>query len=271
MLSLILGSHPPLRLGRWGLHPMTGQQETALRGWVTLSRAPGLMVAASSLASLPELGCQGPISFMYPDPVFPHRVGGRAQNQVSPSQYPQAVPLLLSSLFPHCTWAGADRFYDNIEDMIGYRPWPLVKISWLFLTPGLCLVCAHPATPLFPSASSRHGEMRNRMPDFWGSFPACPMTLGGWSIPWDVLVPLLFFSGATFPSVCFIILLIYSCSIPFSQHLYSPAYFPSHWSLCLLRAPSSPLLSFIFLPVSVFDVSDAWAHGLQMVFNYSTS
>ncbi|XP_065779633.1 sodium- and chloride-dependent betaine transporter [Muntiacus reevesi] len=33
----------------------------------------------------------------------------------------------------------ADRFYDNIEDMIGYRPWPLVKISWLFLTPGLCL------------------------------------------------------------------------------------------------------------------------------------
>ncbi|KAK2491212.1 hypothetical protein MC885_014485 [Smutsia gigantea] len=34
---------------------------------------------------------------------------------------------------------GADRFYDNVEDMIGYRPWPLVKISWLFLTPGLCL------------------------------------------------------------------------------------------------------------------------------------
>ncbi|XP_047598540.1 sodium- and chloride-dependent betaine transporter isoform X2 [Lutra lutra] len=34
---------------------------------------------------------------------------------------------------------GADRFYDNVEDMIGYRPWPLVKVSWLFLTPGLCL------------------------------------------------------------------------------------------------------------------------------------
>ncbi|XP_004438825.1 PREDICTED: sodium- and chloride-dependent betaine transporter [Ceratotherium simum simum] len=34
---------------------------------------------------------------------------------------------------------GADRFYDNVEDMIGYRPWPLLKISWLFLTPGLCL------------------------------------------------------------------------------------------------------------------------------------
>ncbi|XP_038623710.1 sodium- and chloride-dependent betaine transporter [Tachyglossus aculeatus] len=34
---------------------------------------------------------------------------------------------------------GANRFYDNVEDMIGYRPWPLVKICWLFLTPGLCL------------------------------------------------------------------------------------------------------------------------------------
>ncbi|NXD09934.1 S6A12 protein, partial [Nothocercus nigrocapillus] len=34
---------------------------------------------------------------------------------------------------------GADRFYDNIEDMIGYRPWPLIKISWTVLTPGMCL------------------------------------------------------------------------------------------------------------------------------------
>uniref|UniRef100_A0A452UFZ7 Transporter n=1 Tax=Ursus maritimus TaxID=29073 RepID=A0A452UFZ7_URSMA len=42
---------------------------------------------------------------------------------------------------------GADRFYDNIEDMIGYRPWPLVKISWLFLTPGLCLRLRQLTTP----------------------------------------------------------------------------------------------------------------------------
>ncbi|XP_063495961.1 sodium- and chloride-dependent betaine transporter isoform X3 [Symphalangus syndactylus] len=42
---------------------------------------------------------------------------------------------------------GADRFYDNIEDMIGYRPWPLVKISWLFLTPGLCLRLRQLITP----------------------------------------------------------------------------------------------------------------------------
>ncbi|VTJ60354.1 Hypothetical predicted protein [Marmota monax] len=33
---------------------------------------------------------------------------------------------------------GARRFYDNIEDMIGYRPWPLIKYCWLFFTPAVC-------------------------------------------------------------------------------------------------------------------------------------
>ncbi|XP_065264824.1 sodium- and chloride-dependent betaine transporter-like [Emys orbicularis] len=34
---------------------------------------------------------------------------------------------------------GADRFYDNIEDMIGYRPWPLIKMCWQVVTLGVCL------------------------------------------------------------------------------------------------------------------------------------
>uniref|UniRef100_A0A8C5PB53 Transporter n=1 Tax=Leptobrachium leishanense TaxID=445787 RepID=A0A8C5PB53_9ANUR len=34
---------------------------------------------------------------------------------------------------------GADRFYDNLEDMIGYRPWPVVKICWLIVTPAIGL------------------------------------------------------------------------------------------------------------------------------------
>ncbi|XP_064417734.1 sodium- and chloride-dependent GABA transporter 2 isoform X2 [Latimeria chalumnae] len=33
---------------------------------------------------------------------------------------------------------GADRFYDNIEDMIGYRPGPMIKYCWLFATPAVC-------------------------------------------------------------------------------------------------------------------------------------
>ncbi|KAL6116780.1 uncharacterized protein ACO6RY_14726 [Pungitius sinensis] len=33
---------------------------------------------------------------------------------------------------------GADRFYDNIEDMIGFRPFPVLKYCWLFITPLVC-------------------------------------------------------------------------------------------------------------------------------------
>ncbi|XP_053933043.1 sodium- and chloride-dependent GABA transporter 2 isoform X3 [Cuculus canorus] len=34
---------------------------------------------------------------------------------------------------------GAERFYDNVEDMIGYRPWPVIKYCWLFITPAVCM------------------------------------------------------------------------------------------------------------------------------------
>ncbi|KAJ8411231.1 hypothetical protein AAFF_G00172370 [Aldrovandia affinis] len=35
---------------------------------------------------------------------------------------------------------GANRFYDNIEDMIGYQPFPVIKYCWLFLTPLICTI-----------------------------------------------------------------------------------------------------------------------------------
>ncbi|TWW62032.1 Sodium- and chloride-dependent GABA transporter 2 [Takifugu flavidus] len=34
---------------------------------------------------------------------------------------------------------GADRFYENIEDMIGYKPFPLIKYCLKFITPLVCL------------------------------------------------------------------------------------------------------------------------------------
>ncbi|KAJ8264810.1 hypothetical protein COCON_G00139090 [Conger conger] len=36
---------------------------------------------------------------------------------------------------------GADNFYDAIEDMIGYRPNPWMKWSWMIITPVLCMGC----------------------------------------------------------------------------------------------------------------------------------
>ncbi|XP_077123115.1 sodium- and chloride-dependent betaine transporter-like [Ranitomeya variabilis] len=34
---------------------------------------------------------------------------------------------------------GANRFYDIIQDMIGYRPWPVMKICWVAVTPAVCV------------------------------------------------------------------------------------------------------------------------------------
>ncbi|KAK9406245.1 Slc6a11: Transporter [Crotalus adamanteus] len=33
---------------------------------------------------------------------------------------------------------GSNRFYDNIEDMIGYRPLIMFKWCWMLITPGIC-------------------------------------------------------------------------------------------------------------------------------------
>ncbi|KAJ8255696.1 hypothetical protein COCON_G00195600 [Conger conger] len=64
--------------------------------------------------------------------------------------------LLLLSIFQSvCVgWVyGADRFSQNIEDMIGYRPLSIFKLCWRYLTPAVCvgtflfsLVCWSPLT-----------------------------------------------------------------------------------------------------------------------------
>ncbi|KAI3370024.1 hypothetical protein L3Q82_024820 [Scortum barcoo] len=49
--------------------------------------------------------------------------------------------LLFASLQSLCIgWVyGADRLYDNIEDMIGYKPFPLIKYCLKYITPIICL------------------------------------------------------------------------------------------------------------------------------------
>nr|XP_046234742.1 sodium- and chloride-dependent betaine transporter-like [Scatophagus argus]XP_046234743.1 sodium- and chloride-dependent betaine transporter-like [Scatophagus argus] len=68
--------------------------------------------------------------------------GGIVLFQVMDTYGPSGTSLLIIA----CTetivisWVyGADRFYDNIEDMIGYRPFPVLKYCWLFITPLICV------------------------------------------------------------------------------------------------------------------------------------
>uniref|UniRef100_A0A669EV82 Transporter n=1 Tax=Oreochromis niloticus TaxID=8128 RepID=A0A669EV82_ORENI len=59
--------------------------------------------------------------------------------------------LLFMSIFETVciAWVyGADRFYDNIEDMIGYRPGPYIKCCWLFFSPGTFAFSLIKYTPL---------------------------------------------------------------------------------------------------------------------------
>ncbi|XP_061618363.1 sodium- and chloride-dependent betaine transporter-like [Phyllopteryx taeniolatus] len=56
---------------------------------------------------------------------------------------PSGTSLLIIACFQSIVigWVyGADRFLDNIEDMIGYRPFPVLKYCWLLVTPLLCVV-----------------------------------------------------------------------------------------------------------------------------------
>ncbi|XP_019957211.1 solute carrier family 6 member 11a [Paralichthys olivaceus] len=49
--------------------------------------------------------------------------------------------LLLMAIFQSLIigWIyGAERFCNNIEDMIGYKPLPLIKLCWLYVTPLIC-------------------------------------------------------------------------------------------------------------------------------------
>uniref|UniRef100_A0A8C5E4F9 Transporter n=1 Tax=Gouania willdenowi TaxID=441366 RepID=A0A8C5E4F9_GOUWI len=69
--------------------------------------------------------------------------GGIVLFQLVDTYGPSGTTLLIIACFETIVVAwvyGVDRFYDNIEDMIGYRPFPVLKYCWLFVTPFICLV-----------------------------------------------------------------------------------------------------------------------------------
>ncbi|XP_029317596.1 sodium- and chloride-dependent betaine transporter-like [Cottoperca gobio] len=80
-------------------------------------------------------------------------------------------PSGISLLFIACveciaiSWVyGADRFCDNIKDMIGYAPFPVLKYCWLFITPLICGL-----TLLYDLAQSRHFEVYGYVLSNWAS------------------------------------------------------------------------------------------------------
>lgn len=87
-------------------------------------------------------------------------------------------------------FAGAERFYDNIEDMIGYRPWPIIKYCWLFITPAVCMVrksCGEEDGQSWARLKHRHLHLYRGMckcvgvtwPELRGPFVICACSFGG--------------------------------------------------------------------------------------------
>ncbi|CAL8242509.1 unnamed protein product [Merluccius merluccius] len=68
--------------------------------------------------------------------------GGILLFQLVDTYGPSGIGLLFIACFETTVigWVyGADRFLDNVEDMIGYRPFPVLKYCWLFFTPAICV------------------------------------------------------------------------------------------------------------------------------------
>ncbi|TKS71348.1 Sodium- and chloride-dependent GABA transporter 2 [Collichthys lucidus] len=76
---------------------------------------------------------------------------------------------------------GADRFYDNIEDMIGYRPFPLIKYCLKYVTPVVCM-----GTFIFSFVKYTPLKFNNTTPYPWWGY-----ALGWWfTLSSTLMVPL---------------------------------------------------------------------------------
>nr|XP_057933781.1 sodium- and chloride-dependent betaine transporter-like [Doryrhamphus excisus] len=101
--------------------------------------------------------------------------GGIVLFQLIDSYGPSGTSLLIIACFETVivSWVyGADRFYDNIEDMIGYRPFPVLKYCWLFITPFLCVV-----TMLYDLANTHSLMVYDYRPGAWASALASLLVL----------------------------------------------------------------------------------------------
>ncbi|XP_058273602.1 sodium- and chloride-dependent GABA transporter 2-like isoform X2 [Hemibagrus wyckioides] len=112
---------------------------------------------------------------------------------------PSGTNLLLIACFETVVIAwvyGADRYFENIEDMIGYRPLSVLKYCWLFITP---LICG--ATLLYDLISSQSLKDSTDFVPSWSSAIAALLTLTPMiCIPLFILFPILRGHDLTVPS-----------------------------------------------------------------------
>ncbi|XP_040002387.1 sodium- and chloride-dependent GABA transporter 2-like [Xiphias gladius] len=83
------------------------------------------------------------------------------------SHGPSGTSLLIIACFETVVIAwvyGADRFYDNIEDMLGYPPNYVLKYCWLFFTPLICML-----TVLYNLADLNSPVLYGYELDTWGT------------------------------------------------------------------------------------------------------
>uniref|UniRef100_A0A3Q1K462 Transporter n=1 Tax=Anabas testudineus TaxID=64144 RepID=A0A3Q1K462_ANATE len=93
--------------------------------------------------------------------------GGIVLFQLVDTYGPSGTSLLIIACFETIVIAwvyGVDRFYDNIEDMIGYPPFTLLKYCWLFVTPLICII-----TMLYDLAQTRPLVVHGHVLGTWGT------------------------------------------------------------------------------------------------------
>ncbi|KAG9339279.1 hypothetical protein JZ751_023979 [Albula glossodonta] len=127
---------------------------------------------------------------------------------------------------------GAHRLYDNIEDMIGYRPWPLIKYCWLYVTPFICL-------GTFIASLARYTPLTF---DGTYEYPWWGYAIGGLlTLSSTLMVPLwMGYAMAVTPGVEVLCTPAAELSLPRVKKPPTPATFETFTEMCTLRPGRNP-------------------------------